>query len=109
MSQSLRLDDVDAPDSPEQAPQKWKYHRIENDYALRPRMLVSGTPGDEGRAVANVSRDVGFVHAATYLWAESEQDVLLETDHYYAFAISIDAQPVIDRIARSAKGLVRRR
>ena len=62
-------------------------------------MLVSGTPGNEPRAVANVSRDVGFVHAATYLWAESEQDVLLETDHYYAFAISIDAQPVIDRIA----------
>ena len=100
---SLRLDDVDAPDSPEQAPQKWKYHRIENDYALRPRMLVSGTPGNEPRAVANVSRDAGFVHAATYLWAESEQDVLLETDHYYAFAISIDAQPVIDRMDAAPK------
>ena len=66
-------------------------------------MLVSGTPGNEPRAVANVSRDVGFVHAATYLWADNEQDVLLETDHYYAFAISINAQPVIDRIDAAPK------
>ncbi len=100
---SLRRDDIDAPDSPEQAPQKWKYHRIENDYALRPRMLVAGTPGDEVRAVANVSREVGFVHAATYLWVEGDQDVLLETDHYYAFTISMNGQPVVDRMQAAPK------
>lgn len=95
---SLRLDDIDTADSPEQAPEKWKYFRIENEYSLRPRRLVLGSPGDQNRAVANTSRDKGCLHAATYLWAESEQDVCLESDHFYGFNIWINDELTIDRL-----------
>ena len=100
---SMRLDDIDTADSPEQSPEKWKYFRIENEYSLRPRMLVVGKPGDQNRAVANNRRDKGFVHAATYLLAESEQDVCLESDHYYGFNIWINDELVIDRLDAKPK------
>ena len=86
-------EEAGVPGAPDQAPGEWKYFHIVNDIGFLPNLLVEKTEGPRGVAPMT---EIGFAYAATYVWSERRQEILMEVSVYRGVKLWVNDRVLCD-------------